>query len=413
MATVLETHSSSESTTSPIYRSAEPVVSFEEAESLAGQFGTPLLVASRAALMRNYEALRTSLPGVEFFYAAKANPVEAVLRPLCEAGLFFGSTPVFGTRRKMLAALKAGFTPDMMIHTHPCKTEQNLTSCYAEGLRWFTFDNANEIPKLARHAPDASLLLRLAVSSSSSLINLSAKFGAFEPDAVPLMLAAREAGLSVRGMSFHVGSQCRAPEDFHTALLQARRIWDAAAEVGISLEVLDIGGGFPAPYRDSVFASVARDRLLQDALARPLEETFGDLTFGDPASGKGPIRIIAEPGRGMVADTMTLITRVIGKSIRGGTPWYIIDDGLYGSFSGQMFDHVEYPLIARNAEERGLGSCVVAGPTCDSSDVVARDQPLPELEIGELLIVPTMGAYTCASASNFNGLDLARIIGIE
>ena len=400
MATVLESHSSSESTTSPIYRSAEPVVSFEEAESLAGQFGTPLLVASRAALLRNYEALRTALPGVEFFYAAKANPAEAILRPLCEAG----SSVDVCSYGEMLAALKAGFTPDMMIHTHPCKTEQNLTSCYAEGLRWFTFDNANEIPKLTRHAPDANLLLRLAVSSSSSLINLSAKFGAFEPDAVPLMLAAREAGLSVRGMSFHVGSQCRAPEDFHSALVQARRIWDAAADAGIGLEVLDIGGGFPAPYRDSVLSLDFYSR----SLARALDETFGDLTLG-----KGSIRVIAEPGRGLVADTMTLITRVIGKSVRGGTPWYIIDDGLYGSFSGQMFDHVEYPLLARNADERGLLPCVVAGPTCDSSDVVARDQGLPELEIGELLVVPTMGAYTCASASNFNGLDLARIIGIE
>src|SRR5579872_2521015 len=249
MATVLESISS-EPSTSSVYRSAEPVVSFADAEGLAEQFGTPLLIASRTALMRNYEALRGALPGVEFFYAAKANPAEVILRPLCEAG---SSVDVcsFG---EMQAALQAGFTPDMMIHTHPCKTESNLVNCYARGLRWFTFDNANEIPKLVQHAPDASLLLRLAVSSSSSLINLSAKFGAFEADAVPLMLAARDAGLSVRGMSFHVGSQCRAPEDFHTALLQARRIWDAAAQAGIGLEVLDIGGGLPAPYRDSVLS---------------------------------------------------------------------------------------------------------------------------------------------------------------
>jgi ornithine decarboxylase len=400
MDSVLESLSSSESSTSSVYRSAEPVISFAEAESLAGQFGTPLLVASRSVLLRNYEALRLSLPGVEFFYAAKANPAEAILRPLCEAG----SSVDVCSYGEMLAALKAGFTPDMMIHTHPCKTEQNLTSCYAEGLRWFTFDNANELPKLARHAPDASLLLRLAVSSSSSLINLSAKFGAFEPDAVPLMLAAREAGLAVRGMSFHVGSQCRAPEDFHAALVQARRIWNRATEAGIDLEVLDIGGGLPAPYREAVLSLDVYCR----SLAQALEETFGDLIFGDRA-----IRVIAEPGRGLVADSMSLITRVIGKSMRGGTPWYIIDDGLYGSFSGQMFDHVEYPLIARNSDERALLPCVVAGPTCDSSDVVARDQMLPDLDIGELLVVPTMGAYTCASASNFNGLEMARIIGIE
>ena len=190
------------------------VISFDEAESLAEQFGSPLLVASRTALMRNYQAMRQALPGVEFFYAAKANPAEAILRPLCEAGC---SVDVC-SYGEMQAALRAGFSPDQMIHTHPCKTIQNLTSCYAEGLRWFTFDNANEIPKLTRHTPDVNLLLRLAVSSTTSLINLSAKFGASEPDAVPLMLEARAAGLSVKGMSFHVGSQCRSPEDFGVAL---------------------------------------------------------------------------------------------------------------------------------------------------------------------------------------------------
>jgi ornithine decarboxylase len=395
MATVLESCLASESVTSSVYRAAEPVVSFEEAQGLAEQFGSPLLVASRTALLRNYQALRQALPGVEFFYAAKANPAEAILRPLCEAGC---SVDVC-SYGEMQAALKAGFTPDQMIHTHPCKTVQNLTSCYAEGLRWFTFDNANEIPKLVRYAPDVNLLLRLAVSSSSSLINLSAKFGASEADAVPLLCEAREAGLSVKGMSFHVGSQCRSPEDFHTALQQARRIWNRAAERGIDLEVLDFGGGLPAPYRDSVLTLDAYCR----SLSQSLEETFGDL----------PIRVIAEPGRGLCADTVSLITRVIGKSVRGGTTWYIIDDGLYGSFSGQMFDHVEYTLLARDALDRPLYPCVVAGPTCDSSDVVTREQLLPDLEIGELLLVPTMGAYTCASASNFNGLDMARMIGIE
>jgi ornithine decarboxylase len=395
MATVLDSSLTSDTLSTSVYRSAAPVVSFDEAEVLAEQFGSPLLVASRRVLLRNYEAMRQALPGVEFFYAAKANPAEAILRPLCEAGC---SVDVC-SYGEMLAALKAGFTPDQMIHTHPCKTIQNLTSCYSEGLRWFTFDNANELPKLARYTPDVNLLLRLAVVSSSSLINLSAKFGAVEADAVPLMLEARRAGLTVKGMSFHVGSQCRSPEDFHTALLQARRIWDRAADAGIELEVLDFGGGLPAPYLDSVLTLDTYCR----SLSRSLEETFGDLS----------IRIIGEPGRGMCADTVSLITRVIGKSVRGGTTWYIIDDGLYGSFSGQVFDHVEYPILAKNAGERPLIPCVVAGPTCDSSDVVAREQLLPELEIGELLLVPTMGAYTCASASNFNGLDMARMIGIE
>lgn len=395
MATVVESCCSSEAELSSVYRSAQPVVSFEQARTLAEQYGTPTIAISRSAVLRNFQALQAALPGVEFFYAAKANPADPILRTLCEAGC---SVDVC-SHGEMLAALNAGFTPDQMIHTHPCKTVQNLTRCYAEGLRWFTFDNANEIPKLAEHTPGVNMLLRTAVSTSSSVINLSAKFGACEADAVPLIQRALRAGLNVRGISFHVGSQCRSPEDFHIALSQSRRIFDRAARAGIDLEVLDIGGGFPAPYRDSVLTLEVYCRYLSQAL----EETFGDL----------PVRLIAEPGRGMCADTATLVTSVIGKSFRNGLPWYIIDDGLYGSFSGQVYDHTEFPLVVENAEERGPVPCVVAGPTCDSSDVVCRDQNLPELEVGELILVPTMGAYSSASASNFNGLDLARIVGID
>ncbi len=394
MASVLES-SSTDNDLSSVYRSAEPVITFDQAEALAERYGTPLLVISRSAVLRNFHAMRAALPGVEFFYAAKANPADPILRTLCESGC---SVDVC-SHGEMTAALRAGFSPEAMIHTHPCKTVSNLTQCYAEGLRWFTFDNSNEIAKLVRYTPDVNLLLRLAVSSSSSVINLSAKFGASEADAVPLLLEARAAGLNVRGMSFHVGSQCRAPEDFHRALAQVRRIFNDAASVGIDLEVIDIGGGLPAPYRDSV---LTLDAYCQ-SLWRALDASFGDLN----------LRIIAEPGRGMCADAATLITKVIGKSVRNGLPWYIIDDGLYGSFSGQVFDHTEFPLLARGAEERPLTECVVAGPTCDSSDVVCRDQLLPDLALEELLLAPTMGAYTSASASNFNGLDLARVIGIE
>lgn len=138
-------------------------------------------------------------------------------------------------------------------------------------------------------------------------------------------------------------------------------------------------------------------------LSRALDATFGDL----------PIRIIAEPGRGLCAEAVTLMTRVLGKSVRNGLPWYIIDDGVYGSFSGKLFDHADFELVAEAADLRPRSGCVVAGPTCDSHDVVSIDQELPDLEVGELLLVPTMGAYTSASASGFNGLDIARIVEIE
>jgi ornithine decarboxylase len=378
-----------------LFRSPRPVLSFADAKRLAARHGTPLLVISRAAVTRNYRALCDNLPGVEIFYAAKANPHRTILSTLHKLG---SSVDVcsYGEARQ---ALRAGFAPEAMLHTHPCKTVRNLVDCYGLGIRWFIYDNAHELTKMAEHAPDAQLLLRLAMSSQSSVINLSAKFGAARHEALPLLKRAAQLGLNVRGLSFHVGSQCLSPDDFRSALDQTRRIWDQACAAGLRLEVLDIGGGMPAPYREAILSMEGYCQALSEALAA----TFGDLD----------VRIIAEPGRCLSAEAVTLVTSVIGKTVRGGRTWYIIDDGLYGSFSGKVFDHADFTLLAEGADERPLHECIVAGPTCDSTDVVAHEQPLPELEIGELLLVPSMGAYTSASASGFNGLDIARAVTID
>jgi ornithine decarboxylase len=392
MATVLEDRWVS----TEQYRSARPVVDFDEARRLAAEFGTPLICVSRSAVLRNYEALRDGLPGVEFYYAAKANPDDTILRTLREAGCSVDICSV----GELQAALNAGFTPSQMLHTHPCKTLHNLLTCYDAGLRWFVFDNRNELHKLHRHTPDADLLLRVAMSSASSLINLSAKFGCAPSEAVDLLLEARSLGLNVNGLEFHVGSQTTSPEDYDIAFNRIRRIWDAAAEKGIELEVVDFGGGLPAPYRDAVLTLEA----FCEAIRQSLDLHFGDL----------PVRILAEPGRCLSAETGTLITQVIGKSTRpNGKTQYIIDDGLYGSFSGKVYDHVDYPLLAEDALLRPVYESIVAGPTCDSTDVVATDQDLPDLALGELLLIPSMGAYTNASASTFNGLDVARRIEVE
>ena len=376
-------------------RTATPVISFDEARNIAKEYGTPTLVVSRSTLARTYQTMKAELPNVEMFYAAKSNSDVSILRTL----FLQGSSVDVCSYRELQSALLAGFKPDQMIHTHPCKTIQNLMDCYNEGVRWFTVDCSGEIDKLARHTPDVNVILRMAASSSSSLINLSAKFGCDPDDASKLAAEAGRKGLNIRCLSFHVGSQCLNPEDFRTMLTKARKAWDACVAAGAPLEVLDIGGGFPAPYRTTVMSLSDYCRHL----SRALDATFGDL----------PIRIIAEPGRGMCAESVSLITRVLGKSVRSGLPWYFIDDGVYGSFSGKLFDDSDFELVAEAADVRPRSGCVVAGPTCDSHDVVSVDQELPDLEVGELLLVPTMGAYTSASASGFNGLDIARIVEID
>ena len=377
------------------YRAAAPVISFDRARRLVAEHGGPLLAISRRAVRLNFETLCRYLPGVEFFYAVKANPDPHILNTLEDAGC---SADVC-THRELEFALDAGFTPQRMIHTHPCKTPRDIAACYRLGLRWFTFDSPFELPKLAECAPAANLLLRLAAPAMSSIIDLSSKFGVAPDDAPALIAEARSQGLSLGGLSFHVGSQCTEPDDFFPALLAARRVWDAAEELGCRLEVLDIGGGFPAPYRGDVLTLESYCRHLSAAL----RDVFGDV----------PARVIAEPGRGICATAVTLIATVIGKSIRGGVPWYFLDDGIYGSFSGKCFDHADFPLLVEDAGARDVGPCVVAGPTCDSGDVVSRDQFLPDLDVGELVLVPTMGAYAAASATDFNGLRRAQSIAID
>jgi ornithine decarboxylase len=265
------------------YRSARPVVTFDQARELAAEHGTPLICVSRSTVRRNYEALRDGLPGVEFYYAAKSNPDATILRTLREAGCKIDVCSV----GELQAALEAGFTPDQMLHTHPCKTPYNLKTCYDAGLRWFVYDNRTELHKLHQHTPDVTLLLRVAMSSASSLINLSAKFGCAPSEAVDLLLEAKSLGMKVNGLEFHVGSQTTSPEDYDIAFSRIRRIYDAALDAGIELEVIDFGGGMPAPYRDAV---LTLDTFC-DSLRQSLETHFGDL----------PVRLVAEPGRGVSA----------------------------------------------------------------------------------------------------------------
>lgn len=392
MATILDDRSA----TAVTYRTAQPVVSFEQAKELAQEYGTPLMCVSRSVVARNYEILQAGLPGVELFYAAKSNPDPTILRTLKQLG---GSIDICSVG-ELKAALEAGFTPEQMLHTHPCKTRDNLMTSYEAGVRLFVYDNATELRKIHQMTPDVDLLLRVAMSSASSMINLSAKFGCAASEAVELIKLARELGMNVRGISFHVGSQTLEPDDYNSALGKVRTIFDEAACEGIDLEILDIGGGMPAPYREAILSLESYCEIVRQSL---------DFHFGDL-----PVRLIAEPGRVISADTQTLITSVIGRSVRpNGSTQYIIDDGLYGSFSGKVYDHTDFNLMAENQMDRACFPCVVAGPTCDSTDVVSRDQELPHMEIGELLIVPSMGSYTNASGSTFNGLDLVKAIGVE
>ncbi len=362
----------------------EPNLSFDRAAVLAQSVATPFLVLSATRVEHSIRTLRTYLPDVELYYAMKSNPDPELLKLV---GRLVDGIDVASYGEVAIAAA-AGIAPARLFHSNPIKKERDIIECVRHGVQWFTYDNADEIVKLRAHAPAANVLLRVAIKNTSCVVNLGAKFGAQESDALPLVLAGRAAGLNVRGVAFHVGSQSIDPRIYSTSLKLARRLFDKAAAAGVDLDTLDIGGGFPVSYR----TAVPRLEEFCRVVSRGLAELFPD-----------GVRVIAEPGRCISGDAMTLVVRVIGRSVRHGVPWYFIDDGLYGAFSGKLFDQCDYQLMA--AKSGPARACVVAGPTCDSIDIVARDQMLPELEVGDLLLVPAMGAYTRASATWFNGFN--------
>jgi ornithine decarboxylase len=286
---------------------------------------------------------------------------------------------------------------DKIIYAHPIKDERTLRQLdpYKPLV---TYDNAEEIRKIKRHAPHAGLALRLKVPNTGAMVELSSKFGAAPGEAVDLILEADRAGLVVEGLSFHVGSQTTNFENYVQAINLAAGVFEEAKGRGYTkMNLLDIGGGFPAPY---------------DASVKPFSELARKINAELDRLFPKDIQILAEPGRFMVATAATAVSRIIGKAVRDGKLCYYIDDGVYHTFSGILFDHCQYHF---GAFRKGTNQiCTVFGPTCDALDVVSMTEELPSnLELGDLLFSRNIGAYSVASSTNFNGFPPAKIVHIN
>jgi len=228
------------------------------------------------------------------------------------------------------------------------------------------------------------------------MVELSSKFGAHPGEAVDLILEAMKVNLVVEGISFHVGSQCNNFENYMQALQLCAGIFRESESRGHTIKILDIGGGFPVKY-DNKSKSF---KILARKLNAEIERLFPK-----------DIEILAEPGRFMVANAATLVAKVIGKAIRDGKTCYYIDDGVYHTFSGVIFDHCTYPIKAFKDGEKKVSA--VFGPTCDALDTISVAEELPELEIGDYVYADNIGAYSHASSTYFNGFPPAQVIHIN
>lgn len=370
-------------------------------QALAREHGTPLVIVDHAVLRRNYAAFRRHLPNVQAYYAVKANPDPAIIRTFFQAGASFdvASVAEFMLVHELIKDLPANeqqnYIWDKIIYANPIKPRETL-----EALNRYrplvTYDNAAELDKIRRHAPHAGLVLRLRVPNTGSMVELSSKFGCDPGEAVDLIQAAYDAQLVVEGLSFHVGSQCTNFENFVQALNTAAAVMNEAKTRGYPIKILDIGGGFPAPYNRHVRPFSELARVIRSEIDRLFDRE---------------VEIIAEPGRFLVATAATAIARVIGKSVRDGKVCYYLDDSVYHTYSGIIFDHCPYRLQAFKRGKKEISA--VFGQTCDALDTLSLAEDLPSLAIGDLVYAQNIGAYSSASATWFNGFPPAKVVHVQ
>lgn len=370
----------------------EDPFSRQSVERLVAQYGSPLLIVDAERIRQQYRRLGVALPGVDLHYALKPLPHPAVVRVLGAQGAFFD----LATSGEVDMVRSAGIAPARCIHTHPIKRDSDIRTALDFGVRTFIADNPDEIRKFIKYRNRASLLIRVAFRSPDATCDLSRKFGC-EPEAVAALLRlAAEHQVEVEGLSFHVGSQTATPGMYVQAIKTCRNLLQQAMQEGFALRTLDIGGGFPADY---VVTST------------PIEEFCAPIIAALATLAPG-LRLIAEPGRYLVADAALAVATVMGRALRDEQWWYYLDDGLYGSYSGRLFDHATFPLEALCGGTERFPS-VLAGPTCDSIDIIAENIALPHLAVGDLIVGRSMGAYTWASATDFNLFPKAMVLTLD
>ncbi|KAM6914141.1 ornithine decarboxylase-like [Lycodopsis pacificus] len=407
----------------------------------------PFYVASLDRIFERHLRWRTNLPRVTPFYAVKCNNDASVLRMMSALDTGFDCA----SKGEIQQILSLGVTPDKIIYAHTTKPLSHIKYACTHGVNMMTFDSEEELRKISLGHAKAKLVLRIAVDDSASKIRLSSKFGARLESVGKLLGRAGELGLEVIGISFHVGSGCTGSLAFKQAIADARRVFDMGNLLGLQMSLLDIGGGFSV-REDCQVAFEEFSEVINGAL----EEFF------PPDSG---VQIIAEPGRYYVDSAFTLAANIIAKRViaddmdehngdsyqmslmapHGKAPlhreassgdihaqpqngkdncpdrtmMYYLNDGVYGSLSCLINDaaHTQVepylnrvninPIVVESNEQRYQS--VIWGPTCDSFDKVTDSCWIPELHVGDWLLIDNMGAYSVSLSTDFNGFERAHI----
>jgi ornithine decarboxylase len=348
----------------------------------------PYLLVDREVIREKVLTIGRNIRNSKVFYAVKANPDKDILSFLNSLGVGFE----IASEGELQILASMGVEPERIITSNPVKTFIFLEQAVSYGINYFAYDSAVEVDKLARYAPGCNVYVRLSVPNEGSEWPLSKKFGVELEDAAGLLVLAGEKGLNPAGITFHVGSQCNNVYNWNSAIDKAKELWEVAAQNGIRLRMLNIGGGYPIPYTKNVVDIETIEKKIDKLIPQKFPEDVG---------------IFIEPGRAVVGDAGVFVSTVIGKARRGDENWLYIDVGVFNGLM-ESIGGIKYTYVV--GSRSGNKEWTIAGPSCDSFDVMDRGVVLPEPEVGNRILILSSGAYTISYASEFNGFSIPKTI---
>ena len=352
---------------------------------------TPFLLIDKDKVREKTTMIGRNIKNSKVFYAVKANPDIEILRFL--NGLNLGFEIASEGELEILSSI--GVEPSRIISSNPVKSLKFLKIAASYQVNHFSFDSMDEVDKIAKFIPDCNVYIRLSVPNEGSEWPLSKKFGVEIDDAVSLLSYAQDRGLNPVGITFHVGSQCTNIYNWNIALDKAKTLWDISRKKGLKLRLLNIGGGYPIKYTKNVVSIEAIEKNVNNLIFERFPED---------------IEIHIEPGRAVVGDAGIFVSTVIGKAVRGDEDWVYIDVGVFNGLM-ESVGGIKYSYIVEGYKQaRSRKQWTIAGPSCDSFDVIDKNVSLPEPQVGNLMLILSSGAYTVSYASEFNGFSIPKTI---
>ena len=356
------------------------------AEVKAG-YAKPFLLVDSSIVREKVRRFYAAMPRVRPHYAVKANPDPRVLRMLIEEGAGFE----IASTAELDLLLSLSVPAREIFYSNPMKAREWIAYAAQRGVEWFVIDSVEELRKVYAIKPDARMYLRVDTPNIGSDWPLAGKFGMHAAEVREVIAAAAKLKADLAGVGFHVGSQCRNPENWRVGIERARVLFDQMSKAGLKPRLVNIGGGFPVRHVKPI----------------PSIEVIGEVVNRALQAFPAEVQVMAEPGRYLVSDAGYFVCRVIGTATRAGKHWLHLDAGLFGGII-ETTEGLKYKIRTdRSGPDIPWN---VAGPTCDSIDVVMRDEHLPsDLQEGDFIYIKNAGAYTTAYASNFNGFPLPEV----